>query len=60
MAMKMTPQCQENKAAARKFRAGTGRVMNPTERQAFLKNSEYGKVVGVADKFMKDEKDTNE
>lgn len=41
---------ETNKAAARKFRAGTRKIMSPQERQAFLKSSEYGRITGVADK----------
>lgn len=42
---------EANKAAARKFRAGSKTIMTSEERQAFLRDSEYGRLAGVSHFF---------
>lgn len=36
--------------ASRQVRAGARKIMTAAERQAFLKDSEYGRMAGVAEK----------
>lgn len=51
---------QKNKAAARKFRAGSKAVMTFEERQEFIKNSEYGKLTGLADLLLEEAKENED
>lgn len=54
-----TPDRQDTKVAARKFSAGSKKIMTAAERQDFLRNSYYGRVLGVSSKLENQEVKSN-